>query len=157
MLQRFIIKSRLPVVLPLRVKFPEKSYQDDIVILQFAQISQILFQDTTEILSENRDCFEDQECITDSPIPCAQIIPEISVSDQVEEQSSSRSSSINEKKYRSPKESNRKLVAFSPEKDGFIRKRLKTYGFVHWTSILISFSFRKKRTHDSIENEQNCY
>ena len=33
------------------------------------QISQILFQETTEILSETRDCFEDQECITDSPIP----------------------------------------------------------------------------------------
>ena len=46
-----------------------------------AQISQILFQETTEIPSENRGCFEDQERITDSPIPCAQIIPEISVSD----------------------------------------------------------------------------
>ena len=45
-----------------------------------AQISQILFQETTEILSENPDRFQDQECVTDSPIPCAQIIPEISVS-----------------------------------------------------------------------------
>ena len=36
-----------------------------------AQISQILFQETTEILGENRDCSEDQECTTDSPIPCA--------------------------------------------------------------------------------------
>ena len=114
-----------------------------------AEISQILFQETTEILSENRDCFEDQECITDSPIPCAQVIPEISVSDQVEEQNSSPSSSINEKKYRSPK--NRKRVAFSPEEDDFIKKGLKTYGFGHWTSILSSFSFRTKRTPDSVK------
>ena len=85
-----------------------------------AQISQILFQETTKLLSENRDCFEDQECITDSPIPCAQVIPEISVSDQVEEQNSSISSPIN--KYRSPKKSNRKRVAFSPAEDDFIRK-----------------------------------
>ena len=34
MLQRFMIKSRRPIALPLRVKFPEKSYQDKIVILQ---------------------------------------------------------------------------------------------------------------------------
>ena len=116
-----------------------------------AQISQILFQETTEILSENGDCFEDQECITESPIPCAQVIPEISVSDQVEEQNSSPSSSINDKKYRSPEESNRKLVAFSPEEDDFIRKGWKTFRFGHWTSILSSFSFRTKRTPDSIK------
>ena len=73
----------------------------------------------------------------------------MSVSDHVEEQNSSTSSSINEKKYGSPKESNRKRVAFSPEEDDFIRKGVKTYG--HWTSILRSFSFRTKRTLDSIK------
>ena len=116
-----------------------------------AQISQILFQETTEILNENPDRFQDQECITDSPIPCAQIIPEISVSDEVEEQNSSTSSSINQKKYGLPKESNRKRVGFSPEEDDFIRKGVKTYGFGHWTSILRSFSFRTKRMPDSIK------
>ena len=109
-----------------------------------AQISQILLHETTKIPSENRDCFEDQECVTDSPIQCAQIIPEISVSDQVEEQNSSTSSSRNEKKYGSPKESNRKRVAFTLQEDDFIRKGVETYGFGHWTSILRSFSFRTK-------------
>ena len=116
-----------------------------------AQISQILFRETTERPCENRDYFEDQECITDSPIPYAQIIPEISVRDQVEEQNSSTSSSRNEKKHGSPKESNRKRVAFTPEEEDFVRKGMKTYGFGHWTSILRSFSFRTKRTPDSIE------
>ena len=94
-----------------------------------AKISQILFQETTEILSENRDCFQDQECITDSPIPCAKIIPEISVSDQVEEQNSSTSSSTNEKKYGSPKESCRKRVAIFSRGGRFHKERRENLQF----------------------------